>query len=676
MDDLSAYVSAYLDEAAEHLRELQGLVPSLARSDVRLDDVHAAFRAMHSIKGGAAIFGQATMADIAHVSEHLLDALRKGARAATEDESDALNQALEALEDVIAALRRGETPERGGPQRAIERLAVMTGQTAGLARHDPADFPGLAESALLPFTPAAGAADDDAGGFGFFVPPGGGAVAAPEADYLQDALLGGAEFFVILPGELEPDTGLPMLTPMPDRFASPKAASTLPAPASAPARAAIEPPLPSGPLSSGQAPMLPADTVRVASARLDGLLELASGFSQLYGQLEDATRHDYVLRQRVDPVLDQFERMTRELHSAVMALRLVPLNFAFSRLTRLVREVSAQLGKPAQLALRGADTEVDKALVERLSDPLMHLVRNSLDHGIEQADVRRALGKPEHGQLVLSAEQRAGQVVIALEDDGAGLSRSRILERAHALGIALAEDASDEAVWQCIFEPGFSTTASVNAMSGRGVGLDVVRQTLQGLGGRVRVTSRAGKGARFELRLPLTLAVLDGMLVTAGGDHYLLPVAVVQESMDARTASVHTVAGGREAISLHGRPIPVYRLENLYASQSGPIPPVLMVIADEAGTYALAVDELHGQHSAVVKGLEGRLRGLPGVTGSTVVGAGRTALILDPQALPGLIRQAGAQHAPPPAGPGHVQPKASCDEIPAVSTSTLVDQDH
>ncbi len=667
MDEPNSYVSAYLEEAGEHQAELTALLPRLAHDPVPMETIHAAFRAMHSIKGGAAIFGLAVLADLAHGSEHLLDALRAGERPANENELDTLSQALEVMDDLIGALRRGERPERGAAQNAIDRLAALGSRHPGLLPHDLTGFDDLAELTpdRAPSPRFAPPASGDADGFGFFVPLEEGAVAAPEAEFLQDELLGPAEFFVIMPGDVEPVTGLPVLTPMSSQ-ATVKSAPVRTTPVTDP-RSAVSPPAPV-PLPLAPPPPTPApalepesaagdipstashgnapaptsaamDSLRVSSARLDGLLDLAGSFSQLFGQFEEAISHDFVLRQRVEPVLDQFDRMTRELHAAVMALRLVPLLPTFNRLTRVVRELAEQVGKPARLELTGAETEVDKALVERLSDPLLHLVRNSLDHGIEPAAERLRQGKPAIATLRLSAEQRAGQVVIALEDDGTGLSRPRILERARQLGMALPDDVDDDTVWACIFEPGFSTATRVNALSGRGVGLDVVRQTLQGLGGRVQVSSRSGLGVRFELRLPLTLAVLDGMLVAAAGDSYLLPLTVVRESLDARAAGVHTVAGGQEAVVLQGRPVPVFRLHDLFGLPRAALPAVLVVVQDEAGVYALAVDELHGQHSAVVKGLDGHLRGLPGITGSTIVGAGRTALILDPHALPGLLRR-------------------------------------
>ena len=708
MEAPELYLQAFLDEAEDHLRLLDRLVPCLDQEGDTKEELHAAFRAMHSIKGGAAVFGLALFADLAHAAEGVLGQIRIAGRRAAAGEVDALSESLDAFAQLTTALRRGELLERGAAQRVIHRLNALTAEPheAGPARVDASDTfdeVGGAGPLQTRFTPPEPGDED---GFGFFVPVG-------EVDgvvnmaSLPDPEAGGAEFFVVLPGQIEESTGLPIMTRMPDKtrgdsrmataepppgsemflgakgsiefketpadassdttsgpFASDGRASAHP---QAAGRGVESPAAPLNSSASGRAPpagasmMAPgpnaialpftdggmsAESIRVSSERLDSLLDLAGEFSQMQGSIEVALSDDFVLRQRVEPVLMQLERMTRELHSAVMALRLVPLSHAFNRLPRAVRDLAQQLGKSATLEIRGAETEVDKALVERLGEPLLHLVRNSLDHGIESPAERRAAGKPEQGQLLLWAEQRGGQLIINLQDDGAGLSRARILDSAARAGLDIRHDAPDDVVWDLIFQAGLTTAPTLTDVSGRGVGLDVVRQTLLGMGGRVQVFSQPGRHTHFAMRLPLTLAVMEGMLVMAQGSAYLLPLALVQESLDTSAAGVHTVAGGMEAIVLHGRPIPVFRLARLFERTSTRLPPVLVVINEDSGTYALAVDELHGQHSAVVKGLEGHLRGLPGVTGASVIGAGRTALILDPHVLPRLLRAEGGPSLP------------------------------
>ena len=315
---------------------------------------------------------------------------------------------------------------------------------------------------------------------------------------------------------------------------------------------------------------------------------------------------------------------------------MTPIAMVFNRFPRMLRDLAAKLGKKIDLKMVGEGTELDKGLIEKITDPMTHLVRNSLDHGIEMPDARLAAGKPETGTITLSAYHRGGNIVIEVADDGGGLKRERILAKARERGLAIPADPSDGEVWNLIFEPGFSTADVVTDVSGRGVGMDVVRRNISALGGSVEIDSAAGLGTRMTVRLPLTLAIMDGMSIAIGGENYILPLASVVESMQTDSKALRPVAGQGRVLDVRGEYLPVLKLADVFPPAS-PVERreeemVVIVEADGVKT-ALVVDELVGQHQVVVKSLETNYRRQPGISGATIMGDGRVALILDISAL-------------------------------------------
>jgi two-component system chemotaxis sensor kinase CheA len=331
------------------------------------------------------------------------------------------------------------------------------------------------------------------------------------------------------------------------------------------------------------------------------------------------------------------ERYTRELQERVMSVRMLPIGQVFSRFPRLVRDVAAQLGKQVRVEMVGEETELDKGVVERMSDPLTHLVRNAIDHGIETPEERRRLGKPEEGLLRLEAYHQGGNVVVAVSDDGRGLDAERIRRKAAERGL-IAESAvlTDEQTHNLIFEPGFSTAEIVSDVSGRGVGMDVVKRSVQALNGSVAVRTEAGAGTAVSIRLPLTLAILDGLLLKVGAETYILPLVSIVESIRPRPEQVRGVAGKGEVVAVRGEALPLMRLHQLFAIPTKVTDPCrgLTVIMESGGQRtALLVDELLGQQQVVVKSLEAHYRKVQGVLGATILGDGRPALILDAAGL-------------------------------------------
>ncbi|PPQ29301.1 hypothetical protein CCS01_22045 [Rhodopila globiformis] len=353
--------------------------------------------------------------------------------------------------------------------------------------------------------------------------------------------------------------------------------------------------------------------------------------------------------------LESLSQHLRELQESVMAIRAQPVRSVFARMPRLIREVCGQLGKSARLVISGEGTEIDKTVIEQLTDPLTHLLRNALDHGIEPPDQRAARGKPRQGTIQLSAEHRSGRIVIEVADDGGGIDRDRVLAKARQRGLVAADTTpTPEEIDGLIFMPGFSTAEAVSDISGRGVGMDVVRRNIHALGGRISVTSAAGVGSRFTLSLPLTLAILDGMAVAVGGETFIIPLTNIMESLRPRREDLHPVVGRGHVLAIRGEYLPLLYLHRVFgianAEQDACKGIVVIVESERSSRFGIVVDELLGQQQIVVKSLEANYGPVDGTGGATILGNGRVALILDAARL---HEMAGAATA----NPIHPQPE-------------------
>ncbi|WP_369795113.1 chemotaxis protein CheW [Azoarcus sp. KH32C] len=332
----------------------------------------------------------------------------------------------------------------------------------------------------------------------------------------------------------------------------------------------------------------------------------------------------------------QLERNTRDLQDTVMSIRMMPMSFVFSRYPRVVRDLANQLGKDVALVTEGEATELDKGLIEKIVDPLTHLVRNSLDHGIEMPDRRAAAGKSPRGTVTLRAAHQGGNIVIEVEDDGAGLRREKLLAKARERGMAMSDAMSDQEVWMLIFAPGFSTAETVTDVSGRGVGMDVVKRNIDALNGRVEIASAPGIGTKVTIRLPLTLAILDGMSVGVGGEVFIVPLTYIVESFQPAASDIRTISGTGQVVHVRGEYlplIPLYQNFNLEPETRDPTRGIVVIVETAGGRLALFVDRLLGQHQVVIKSMETNYRKVPGFAGATIMGDGRVALILDIAAL-------------------------------------------
>ncbi|MPV61366.1 chemotaxis protein CheA [Burkholderia sp. HI2761] len=378
-------------------------------------------------------------------------------------------------------------------------------------------------------------------------------------------------------------------------------------------------------------------SIRVGVEKVDQLINLVGELVITQAMLaETATAFDPALHDRLFNGMAQLERNARDLQEAVMSIRMMPMDYVFSRFPRLVRDLAGKLGKQVELVTFGQATELDKSLIERIIDPLTHLVRNSLDHGIETVDRRVAAGKDAVGQLVLSAAHHGGNIVIEVSDDGAGLNRERILAKAAKQGMQISENISDDEVWQLIFAPGFSTAETVTDVSGRGVGMDVVKRNIQSMGGHVEITSLAGRGTTTRIVLPLTLAILDGMSVKVGSEIFILPLNFVMESLQPSNDDIYTVGNGERVVRVRGEYLPLVALHEVFSVQEARTDPtqgIVTIMETEGRRFAMLIDELVGQQQVVVKNLETNYRKVHGISAATILGDGSVALIVDVAAL-------------------------------------------
>ena len=386
-----------------------------------------------------------------------------------------------------------------------------------------------------------------------------------------------------------------------------------------------------------------SSSIRVSVEKVDEMINLVGELVITQAMLAQTTsKIDSVIYEKLINSMNQLERNTRDLQEAVMSIRMMPISFVFSRFPRVVRDVASKLNKQVELKTIGEGTELDKGLIEKITDPLTHLIRNSLDHGIELPEKRVAVGKPARGTITLRASHQGGSIVIEVADDGAGLSREKILAKARSRRLAVSESMPDQEVWMLIFEAGFSTAETITDVSGRGVGMDVVKRNIQDLGGCVEIDSIAGQGTKISIRLPLTLAILDGLSVTVGDQFFIVPLTYIIESLKPAAVDIRTVRGRGRVVQVRGEYMPVIALHEIFNLQPAvsEIHEGILIILDAGGAKtAMFVDTLVGQHQVVIKSLESNYRRVPGVSGATIMGDGSVALILDAVGLVNATKQ-------------------------------------
>lgn len=670
---LGEFYQVFFEEAAENLDRFEQLLLELDPAAPADEAMNAIFRCAHSVKGGAATFGFDEMTSLTHAMETLLDRLRRHEQGCTPAMVDTLLQAGDLLRAMLAARQDGGA---SAPD-AAPLLAELVAHTGAQGAHAPAAAAPAAGAA--PAAPAAtgprelemlagplaspSLADDLLELFREVT----GAGTLERVDPLPDQAEGFVRFrlgttssdeeVLDLCGFHVPREQI-RLAPWPQ----PVAAAPAPAPEPAPVVAAAAAP------SRNQRSAPTSETLRVSLEKVDQLINLMGELVINQAMLaQRASRLDRSARQQLQAGLLALDRTTRDLQGSVMAIRMIPMGDVFQRFPRMLRDLAARLGKQLELRTVGESTELDKGMIEKITDPLTHLVRNSVDHGIELPDERIAAGKPPHGTLTLAARHEGGCIVIEVQDDGRGLHRERILDKARRNGIAIAEDASDADVWQLIFAPGFSTAEAVTDISGRGVGMDVVRRNIMGLGGSVELDSAYGRGTTVRVRLPLTLAIMDGISVAIGGELYLLPLGSVIESFQAQPAAIRRMPPAHRVVKVRDEYVPIVSLAAAMdaPARTGPGGAAMLVLVQAEGRrVVLEVDRLVGQQQVVVKNLEANYQRVPGVSGATIMGDGSVALIVDVAAL---VR--GAPQLPSSPEPGGRQ--TGEDAADTATTETL-----
>ncbi|WP_428386104.1 chemotaxis protein CheW [Nevskia ramosa] len=663
--DLERFHKSFFEESFEGLDVMEQALLALNISAADAETINTIFRAAHSIKGGAATFGFASVADYTHGVETLLDQMRSGKRQVTKADVDLLLRVVDVLRGLLGAARDGTAFDAAAVSSTQAEIAlalageapavvaaikpvIVAAPSGWLIRFEPkADLfrSGNDPLRIIRGLDALGPMDVevDTAGLPSF------ADADAESCYLAwtlrlhgDATRGEVEELF---SWVEDECRL-LIEPL-------AAAVNIDAPALAETVVGIEPGKPAlalvksaEPASSptGSSPRQgDAGSIRVGTEKIDALINLVGELVITQAMLtQRAADLDPVQYEKLLNGLSQLDRNTRLLQEAVMATRMLPMEAVFSRFPRVVRDLATKLNKQVRLVTVGEQTELDKSVIEKITDPLNHLVRNSLDHGLETAADRIAKGKDATGTIRLSASHQGGNIVIEVSDDGRGLDRARILAKAQEKGIACSETMADAEVWQLIFAPGFSTAEQVTDVSGRGVGMDVVKRNIQALGGSVDLSSPAGSGTRVIIRLPLTLAILDGMSVAVGDDVYILPLGSVIESLQPLPEQVKRMAGQGTVVRVRNEYLPLMDLREWFGlpgQRRLPSEAIVVIVESEGRKLAMQIDELVGQQQVVIKSLEANYRRVRGVSGATILGDGRVSLIIDVGAIVRLSSQ-------------------------------------
>lgn len=691
--DMSQFHQVFFEECFEGLEAMESGLLSLDIGDIDSEVINTIFRAAHSIKGGSGTFGFTVVAGYTHIMETLLDEMRDGRRQVTKPAVDVLLGSVDCLREMLTSIQNEEDVNAASVAKHQTALEAELNGTAGGGEHSvpahefaPAPAPVVTAPSIIEEQPEEDEIDEEQGWKISFCPylnllqTGNDPVRLFRELSKLGELTSNVNIQDIPPfSELEPEecniswelklvSGVSEaevreifsfveddcaleFAPLakPKKVKKPKPAPVIieevkvapPVAESAPppvVSAAKKPPVEAD--ASKNAPKA-SSSIRVDTDKIDTLINMVGEVvitQSMLGLIGENFSMDKV--GQLKRGLAQLERHTRDLQQSVMNIRMLPISFVFSRFPRLVHDISTKLDKKITLKLVGENTEVDKAVVELINDPLVHLIRNSLDHGIEMPADRIAAGKPEMGTIELKAYHRGGHIVIEIVDDGRGLDKNKLLSKAIEKG--LVEESvimSEKQIFELIFMPGFSTAEQLTDISGRGVGMDVVRRNIQSLGGNIDIISELGKGTTIAIHLPLTLAILDGQSVAVGDETYIVPLVSIIESINITEKMLNKVAGKGETFKLRNEYLPIIRMREIFNVKSGAATKsnegVIVVVEGQGALCGFLVDELLGQQQVVIKSLEANYRRVEGVSGATILGDGSVALILD---VPGLVR--------------------------------------
>lgn len=648
--DLAQFHDTFYEESFEAIAAMEGAMLRLERGGDERELIHTLFRAAHSIKGGASTFGFNAISSFTHSLEALLDALRAERLALSPQIVQLLLRAVDALRAMLGAQRSQQPCDSQTSQQLQQQMELAAAQQHGSRSKPTGQQPTREICYQIGFRPLPhmlARRNDPMRLFRELRALGELTVEAdaervpaletldPESCYLswqltlrtradRDAIL---DVFAWTEGDCllevqapeEPVRAQVAIAPPSVLGVAPAATGSV----ASPARSAAAP------------RSADASSIRVNIDKIDQLMNIVSGLVVTHSMLVQSAVS--LQGQSAAPLhsgLEQLQRHLRDLQEQVMSVRMIPIAFVFERFPRLVRDLGERLGKQVELRISGSDTELDKGVLEGIADPLTHLVRNCIDHGIELPEERRASGKPASGTIHLHASHQGNRVRVEVSDDGAGLRRERILATARERGLIGADAVlTDAAIDQLIFVAGFSTVAETTLISGRGVGMDVVKRNVEALGGRIEIDSQPGQGTRFLISLPLTLAIVEGQTVVAGDESYIVPLSAVIESLPRRAAAIQSVLGRGELLQFRGAYVPVARLEQLFqcrrSRSADATAEIIMVVEAEGRRVGLIVDELLAQQQVVIKTMDHNYGSVDGIAGATVLGDGSVALILD-----------------------------------------------
>ena len=643
--DISDFYQTFFDEADELLADMEQHLLNLQPEAPDAEQLNAIFRAAHSIKGGAGTFGFSVLQETTHLMENLLDEARRGemqlntdiinlfleTKDIMQEQLDAYKQSQEpdaaSFDYICQALRQLALEAKGEPPSAVTRLSVV-------AKSEPQDEQSRSQLPRRIILSRLKAGEVD--------------LLEEELGHLTtltDVVKGADSLSAILPGDIAEDdiTAVLCFVIEADQITF-ETVEVSPKISTPPVLKLAAEQAPTGRVEREKTTRSSESTsIRVAVEKVDQLINLVgelvitqSMLAQRSSELDPVNHGDLITS------MGQLQRNARDLQESVMSIRMMPMEYVFSRYPRLVRDLAGKLGKQVELTLVGSSTELDKSLIERIIDPLTHLVRNSLDHGIELPEKRLAAGKNSVGNLVLSAEHQGGNICIEVTDDGAGLNRERILAKAVSQSLTVSDNMTDDEVAMLIFAPGFSTAEQVTDVSGRGVGMDVVKRNIQEMGGHVEIKSTPGAGITIRILLPLTLAILDGMSVRVADEVFILPLNAVMESLQPHEADLHPLAGGERVLEVRGEYLPIvelWKVFNVTGAKTEATQGIVVILQSGGRRYALLVDQLIGQHQVVVKNLESNYRKIPGISAATILGDGSVALIVDVSALQTINRE-------------------------------------
>lgn len=665
--DITAFYQTFFDEADELLADMEQhllLLDPLAPDNEQLN---AIFRAAHSIKGGAATFGFTVLQETTHLLENLLDGARRDEMRLSTDIINLFLETKDIMQEQLDAYKTSQEPnaesfeyichalrqlalEALEPQGNSSTASVAEQGTAAAGTKAGSKSPALVQGGMRILLSGLKEQEiplmlEELGNLGEVKDPHQtqNTLEATLITSVSEDDISAVLCFVLEPEQIsfvqaelaaESEAEVPVAVAVPQApVAAVDMAPKVTAVAVATSPEHVKP----------KAKASESTSIRVAVEKVDQLINLVGELVITQSMLaQRSSSLDPVINGDLLNSMGQLERNARDLQESVMSIRMMPMEYVFSRFPRLVRDLASKLNKQVELTLLGSSTELDKSLIERIIDPLTHLVRNSLDHGIEDAETRIAAGKQPVGNLTLSAEHQGGNICIEVLDDGAGLNRQKILAKAQSQGMAVNEHMSDEDVGMLIFAPGFSTAEQVTDVSGRGVGMDVVKRNIQEMGGHVQVSFQAGLGTSIRILLPLTLAILDGMSVKVSNEVFILPLNAVMESLQPLAEDLHPLAGGERVLQVRGEYLPLVELFRVFDVEDAKTEATqgIVVILQSAGRrYALLVDQLIGQHQVVVKNLESNYRKVPGISAATILGDGSVALIVDVSALQALNRE-------------------------------------